>query len=221
MTTKSITRSKWKMSLSPITRSQCSRTSLCESAQVSRCSFEATSTEINDQGGIFALLGSNGCGKTTLLKLILGQAEPKSGTIRVYGLEPGHSSSDIPGRGVGYMPQEIALFEKFTIKECLHYFGKIYDMNPTLIDHRIALLIELLYLPPMDKKICDLSGGQKRLVSMAVTIIHRPKLLILDEPTVGVDSILRCRIWSYLESIAKNYGNEQPLVTKISNTFWN
>ena len=161
---------------------------------------------IFDQGGIFALLGSNGCGKTTLLKLILGRAQPSTGWIRVFGVKPGSDESDIPGPGVGYMPQDIALSDEFTIRECLKYYGNTYKINKTLIDHRIELLVELLSLPDLDKRLNQLSGGQQRLVSLAVTIIHRPKLLILDEPTVGVDSILRCRIWSYLEKICKHYG---------------
>ncbi|CAG2116524.1 unnamed protein product, partial [Medioppia subpectinata] len=158
------------------------------------------------QGKIFALLGPNGCGKTSLLKIILGRVKPNDGCIRVFGLEPGHKDLDIPGPGVGYMPQEIALFDAFTIDECLHYFGTIYKMKKEIIDHRIEQLIELLDLPQKSRKINELSGGQQRLVSMASTIVHRPRLLILDEPTVGVDSILRHRIWTYLENICKNYG---------------
>ena len=157
-------------------------------------------------GKIFALLGPNGCGKTTLLRLVLGRLKHKNGLIRVFGDEPGSVQSDIPGPGVGYMPQEIALFNEFTIRESLTYYGTIYHMDPEDIKERVKDLIELLNLPEKERPVIKLSGGQQRLTSIAVTMIHRPKLLILDEPTVGVDSLLRCRIWKYLENMCKDYG---------------
>jgi ABC-type multidrug transport system ATPase subunit len=159
-------------------------------------------------GKIYALLGPNGCGKTTLLRLVLGRLKPKSGCIRVFGVEPNSKKCEIPGPGVGYMPQEIALFNELTIEEILCYFGTIYHMSRDLIQKRIEHLIDLLRLPKKDRKISELSGGQQRLVSIAVTMIHRPPLLILDEPTVGVDSLLRCQIWKYLDNISKHEGKQ-------------
>ena len=166
-------------------------------------------------GKIFALLGPNGCGKTTLLRLVLGRLKYKNGFIRVFGEEPGSTKSDIPGPGVGYMPQEIALFNEFTIKESLTYYGTIYHMDPKEIEDRVKELIQLLNLPEKARPVSQLSGGQQRLTSIAVTMIHRPKLLILDEPTVGVDSLLRCRIWKYLENLCRNYGNYELDHAKI------
>ena len=157
-------------------------------------------------GRIFGLLGSSGCGKTTLLRLVLGRLQPKKGSIRVFGVRPGSSRSNIPGPGVGYMPQETALFNEFTITEILYYFGVLYHIDLTKIHERIKHLKELLNLPQKERLIGTLSGGQQRLVSMAVTMFHKPPLLILDEPTVGVDSLLRCRIWEYLEDICKTDG---------------
>jgi len=132
---------------------------------------------------------------------VLGSLKPKSGSIRVFGIKPGSKLSGVPGSDVGYMPQEIALFNEFTIQEILLYFGILHHMNRNTINQRITDLVQLLNLPDKRRKICQLSGGQQRLVSIAVTMIHRPRLLILDEPTVGVDSLLRCRIWNYLENI--------------------
>ena len=151
-------------------------------------------------------MGSNGCGKTTLLRLILGRLQPKSGSIRVFGAKPNSKDSNIPGSGVGYMPQNIALFNEFTVEEILKYYAIIYDMNSEDIQQRVDHLIELLNLPKRNRKIGLLSGGQQRLVSMSVTLVHKPPLLILDEPTVGVDSLLRYRIWQYLENICTNDG---------------
>ncbi len=136
----------------------------------------------------------------------MGRLKPKSGCIEVFGKGPNNKYSDIPGSGVGYMPQEIALFNEFTIGEILKYFGIIYHMKSDVIEKRIEHLTDLLRLPKKDRKIGEISGGQQRLVSIAVTMIHRPPLLILDEPTVGVDSLLRCQIWKYLENICRNEG---------------
>lgn len=124
-----------------------------------------------------------------------------SGSVRIFGQVPGAKESDIPGPGVGYMPQELALFGLLTINEVLHYYGRLYGMDPDVIRERVQKFITLLNLPTKHRRVSQLSGGQQRRVSLAVTLIHRPPLLILDEPTVGVDSLLRCRIWNYLEEL--------------------
>ena len=105
------------------------------------------------------------------------------------------------------MPQELALFEEFTIEEILKYYGMIYHLNSSEVNARIKELTQILDLPKKQRPICQLSGGQQRRVSIAVTMIHKPKLIILDEPTVGVDSVLRDVIWTYLEKSANEFGN--------------
>ncbi|KPM03430.1 ABC transporter sub-family G-like protein 6 [Sarcoptes scabiei] len=165
------------------------------------------------EGKIFALLGSNGCGKTTMLRLILGRIKPKSGYIRVFGVEPGSKHSRIPGPGVGYMPQEISLIPEFTIQETLQYFGQIYHMDSRKLYDRIAQLIDLLNLPDRHRLVQRLSGGQKRLVSLAVTLVHQAPLVILDEPTVGVDSMLRHRIWLHLDRMCSEEGTSVIITT--------
>ena len=141
----------------------------------------------------------------------------KSGSIRVFGVIAGTKQSDIPGPGAGYMPQELALFDEFTIEEILTYYGTIYNMRGDELHKRIDELILLLNLPEKDRPIGRLSGGQQRRVSIAITMIHKPKLIILDEPTVGVDSLLRKRIWNYLENICQNDGNIFYLKVKQTN----
>ncbi|KAH9497736.1 hypothetical protein DERF_013698 [Dermatophagoides farinae] len=165
------------------------------------------------EGKIFALLGSNGCGKTTMLRMILGRLKPETGFIRVFGIEPSSTHSRIPGPGVGYMPQEISLIPEFTIEETLKYFGQIYHMDSRHLYDRIEKLFELLNLPDRDRIVRTLSGGQKRLVSLAVTLVHQPPLVILDEPTVGVDSVLRYRIWMHLENMCKTEGTSVIITT--------
>lgn len=158
------------------------------------------------QGKIYALLGSSGCGKTTLLRCVLGRLQPQSGVIRVFGQEPGSEYSPVPGPGVGYMPQELALFPDFTIKETLRYFGQLYRMSPKEIKARTKFLITLLHLPEKNRLVSQLSGGQQRRVSLASALVHRPPLLILDEPTVGVDPVLRKAIWEHLDALCKEDG---------------
>ena len=124
----------------------------------------------------------------------------------MFGVPPGSSHLTVPGIGVGYMPQELALFEEFTINEILTYYGFIYNLKGIELKERIESLIKLLNLPEKSRSISRLSGGQQRRVSIAITLIHRPKLIVLDEPTVGVDSLLRHRIWNHLKDLCQQNG---------------
>eukprot|EP01137_Pigoraptor_chileana_P008778 Opistho-2@56094 len=111
------------------------------------------------------------------------------------------------------MPQETALFFEFTIRETLEFFGRVYRMDPEDIDSRIKFLIEFLELPPPDRIVRQMSGGQQRRLSFAVALLHMPRLLILDEPTVGVQSILRARIWQHLVELASGPNPTTIIVT--------
>ncbi|XP_032784335.2 ABC transporter G family member 20 [Daphnia magna] len=152
------------------------------------------------KGSIYGLLGASGCGKTTLLSCLVGRRSLNSGEILVLGNEPGSPNSGVPGPKVGYMPQELALYGHFTIKETLQYFGRIYNLKMSFVDAQVEFLVKLLDLPSGDRYVMTLSGGQQRRVSFAVAIFHEPELLILDEPTVGVDPVLRHSIWNHLIS---------------------
>ncbi len=147
-----------------------------------------------DDSSIYGLLGPSGCGKTTLLNIILGRLIPESGNTE--------TPSDIPGSGVGYAPQELALYEDLSIFENLLFHGRLHGMERHDILLKSAELLELLDLPESTKQVKKLSGGQKRRVSLAIALLHRPPLLLLDEPTVGVDPELRQRIWQHLRQSA-------------------
>ena len=147
------------------------------------------------KGCIYGLLGPSGCGKTTLLHCIVGKHKIQSGSIKVFGENPR------PGGAIGYMPQEMALYREFSIKETLEYFGRIFGMKKSDIKLRTIFLLDFLDLPKSSKLIGNLSGGQQRRVSLASALLHNPQLLILDEPTVGVDPLLRQCIWSHLLDI--------------------
>ncbi|XP_041985170.1 ABC transporter G family member 23 isoform X2 [Aricia agestis] len=164
------------------------------------------------KGTIYGLLGASGCGKTTLLSCIVGRRKLNNGEIWVLGGKPGTKGSGVPGKRVGYMPQEIALYGEFTIKETMMYFGWIFGMQTREILDRLRFLLDFLDLPSENRMVKNLSGGQQRRVSFSVALMHDPELLILDEPTVGVDPLLRQSIWNHLVRITSS-GDKTVIIT--------
>ena len=144
-----------------------------------------------DTGTICGLLGPSGCGKTTLLSCILGRKGMDSGTILVNGKPPGDRSNGLPGQLVGYMPQDISLYQEFTIGETFQFFGRLQKMKTELAKNRQKEISDMLELPDKNRRVQDMSGGQKRRLSFAIALLHCPRILILDEPTVGVDPLVR------------------------------
>ncbi|XP_043497831.1 ABC transporter G family member 23 [Polistes fuscatus] len=158
------------------------------------------------KGSIYGLLGPSGCGKTTLLSCIVGIRKIDSGDVWVLGGKPGTKNSGIPGPRVGFMPQDICLVDEFSVIGALNYFGRINGMEDDEIKKRYEDLKEILQLPPKNRLVKNTSGGQKRRISLAAALLHNPELLILDEPTVGLDPVLRDEIWKYLSRITQENG---------------
>ncbi|KAL1445883.1 hypothetical protein WDU94_003554, partial [Cyamophila willieti] len=154
-------------------------------------------------GTIYGLLGPSGCGKTTLLSCIVGRSSLDSGSITVNVKSK---------RSIGYMPQELALYTEFSIRETTLYYGRIFGLSFDQIYSRTKELLSFLDLPSEDSVVGKLSGGQSRRLSLLVALLHDPKLLILDEPTVGVDPVLSASIWQHLLNIC-NAGKKTVIIT--------
>jgi ABC-type multidrug transport system ATPase subunit len=148
-------------------------------------------------------MGASGCGKTTLLSCIIGMIPLDGGKIMALGCRTKANEIQRAGPKIGYMPQETALIGELTIKETIYYFGKIFQMDIERVRERYKMLKNLLELPRGDQRVEECSGGQQRRVSFAAAMIHEPELLILDEPTVGLDPILREKIWDFMLHVTR------------------
>ena len=142
-----------------------------------------------ERGDCLALIGPNGAGKTTLMDCLLGDRKVTSGIIKIEGKAPGHPQLK---DSVSYLPQENAIVQKLTVQELISFFRSIYP-NPLTVND----IDDLLRFTPEQKKqlASKLSGGQKRLLSFVLTLIGRPSLLFLDEPTAAMDTSTRQRFW--------------------------
>lgn len=148
------------------------------------------------EGEIFGLIGPSGSGKTTLVKMIVGIDSPDAGTVTVMGKR-------VPDlkllQDIGYMAQSDALYPELTGKENLVFFASLFGLKGTKLKERIAYVSKVVELEDaLNKKVAAYSGGMKRRLSLAIALVHDPKLLILDEPTVGIDPELRQSVWHEL-----------------------
>ncbi len=164
-------------------------------------------------GHIFGLLGPSGSGKTTLVKLIAGVESPSTGTVHVYG-EPMPSLRLM--ERIGYMAQSDALYAELTALENLQFFASLYGLSGKQQKQRIERTMELVGLASeLHKPVNRYSGGMKRRLSLAIALLHEPGILILDEPTVGIDPVLRKQIWEELGRLSKQDGTTLLVTTHV------
>ncbi|HMS72392.1 MAG TPA: ABC transporter ATP-binding protein, partial [Baekduia sp.] len=142
-----------------------------------------------ESGAVYGLMGPSGCGKSTLMRSIVGVQKVASGTVDVLGLPAG--SKSVRAR-VGYVTQAASVYGDLTVRENLQYFAKVAGVERSRVDE----VIEQVDLGPQTGQVAGrLSGGQRSRVSLAAALLGRPELLVLDEPTVGLDPILRESLW--------------------------
>jgi ABC-2 type transport system ATP-binding protein len=145
-------------------------------------------------GEAYGLLGPNGAGKTTTIQMITGLFPPSSGTIAIGGIDMVQAPKKAQGL-IGIVPQEIALYQNMSAKENLKFWGQMYGLSGTRLKERVDEALNLIGLADRAKdKVSTFSGGMKRRVNIAAAILHRPELLIMDEPTVGIDPQSRTHI---------------------------
>ena len=154
-----------------------------------------------DAGQVYGLLGPNGAGKSTTIRMLSCLSKPDGGQITIDGLDATRDLDEVKRR-IGIVPQDIALYEDFSAKENLVFFGRLYGMaGKDLHDRADELLEDVGLADRASHKVRTFSGGMKRRVNIAAGLVHRPKLLYLDEPTVGIDPQSRRKILDLVKTL--------------------
>jgi ABC-2 type transport system ATP-binding protein len=153
------------------------------------------------RGELFGLVGPDGAGKTTLLRILAGLLSITEGEVNINGINLSKDSETNKSK-IGYMAQEFSLYDKLSVLENLKFFGDLYDVKPSEQAERIPGLLNFAGLTEFqDRRAAHLSGGMKKKLALASTLLHRPSILLLDEPTTGVDPISRREFWIILNEL--------------------
>lgn len=162
-----------------------------------------------EKGRIYGILGPNGAGKSTIINIICGLLRANSGTIKINNID-GTKSMKGENKNVGLVPQEVALYLTFTAEENLKFFGEIYGLKGRELKENIEKALEFTGLLEVRKKLAkDFSGGMLRRLNIACALVHNPEIIIMDEPTVGIDPQSRNHI---LESVKKLNENGTTII---------
>lgn len=138
-------------------------------------------------GETYGLIGPNGAGKTTTIRMVCGLLRADGGSVRIAGSPVGTAADPAKGM-IGYVPQDIALYPDLTVRENLRFFGRLYRLRGKALERRVDRVLELVDLAARARdRVDNLSGGMRRRLNIGAALVHSPSLLVLDEPTVGVD----------------------------------
>jgi ABC-2 type transport system ATP-binding protein len=155
-----------------------------------------------NEGEVFGLLGSNGAGKTTAIRMLCGLLTPTSGTGRVLGRDVGREPEEVKRR-IGYMTQRFSLYDDLTVEQNIRFFGGVYGLGGSVLKERVAWGVATAGLEgKTDLLTQSLPGGWKQRLALACSVLHHPRVLFLDEPTGGVDPISRRRFWGLIDRMA-------------------
>ncbi|MHB0859053.1 MAG: ABC transporter ATP-binding protein [Anaerolineae bacterium] len=152
------------------------------------------------RGSIFGCIGPSGCGKTTTVRLLTGVYKPTAGEAVVLGMHPTQFNTETRAR-IGYMPQLFVLYPELTVWENLNFATSIYGVSLKRKAHLLQLLEFVELLEHRNKPVRQISGGMQRRLSLAATLVHNPDLLFLDEPTTGIDPVLRRKLWDHFRAL--------------------
>ena len=160
------------------------------------------SFEINE-GEIFGLIGPDGAGKTTIMRMIVSLLVQDAGEISFFGKDVRKSNSYVRSN-IGYMPQKFSLYQDLSVQENLHFFGDLFNVPKDLQKERLKRLYNFSKLEPFKKRFAGaLSGGMKQKLALSCMLMHEPRVMILDEPTFGVDPVSRIEFWEILGELRK------------------